>query len=804
MRSSARGKAPLSATASANSQPAASTAAPKPAPALHPLSAYGLLPSILEAAAARGITSLFGWQAAALATPRVLEEAVNLLYTAPTSGGKTVVAEVLALRRLQEGGAHAKALFVLPFRAIVAEKHADFKKLLKGSGINVAEYSGPVGALPVPRRTNLAVCTIEKALLLVHSLANEGRLHELKAVVVDEFHMVGKPQRRALERLLTLLVFWSRKQQALAAEQRRLATPGALPRSAAASASASASGAASAAAAAAAAPQIIGMSATMSNLGTLQTWLLDAQRHEARLDTRPVKLVEHLVCVDGGTCERLTRGPTDAWERCALPEASAAAAAAELAAVDRIVVALCEETCAANEGVVVFCSTKKTVAALAAALARSRVAAGAAAADAERQYRLAFPEGGMPGLVDAIGGGVGFHHADLGAAEKTFVESAFAKGELRVIVATTTLGAGVNLPVRRVVIRDGLQVGGDKLEKDSYLQMGGRAGRTGLSGEGEAFLLCQSKEVDKVRRMVCGPMPELKSQLLKVPPKAPPGTSQYESLAVLLLELIGCGQLKGKTDMMLVAASTLWGTEEAIRFVEKNPNHTLHRGQIYVTETRKGPFLPPEVLNALHEALNQIGYAEPSKKGPFAMKRLADLIEYAPAAAAPPTPTQGAASVPASAAGGPSRNEFRLTGQGRSSAAVAFKQGLVRSSEIERDFKLVRTEGVMLGPSPLHLVYLCTAKSEALDAAQLRQIVRICAAAERGAVASGGEGRGQSAHRGGELAQAADDAQQGRRGDPSRPDRHCRRLRQRRRAGSPLEGDGGEVRAAVECAARDA
>ena len=163
----------------------------------------------------------------------MLEEALNLLYTAPTSGGKTVVAEVLALRRLQEGGAHAKALFVLPFRAIVAEKHADFKKLLKGSGINVAEYSGPVGALPVPRRTNLAVCTIEKALLLVHSLANEGRLHELKAVVVDEFHMVGKPQRRALERSSPprLLVAQAR---ALAAEQRRLATPGAPPRLAAA------------------------------------------------------------------------------------------------------------------------------------------------------------------------------------------------------------------------------------------------------------------------------------------------------------------------------------------------------------------------------------------------------------------------------------------------------------------------------------------------------------------------------------------------------------------------------------------
>ena len=62
----------------------------------------------------------------------------------------------------------------------------------------------------------------------------------------------------------------------------------------------------------------------------------------------------------------------------------------------------------------------------------------------------------------------------------------------------------------------------------------------------------------------------------------------------------------------------------------------------------------------------------------------------------------------------------------------------MRSSEIERDFKLVRTEGVMLGPSPLHLVYLCTAKSDALDA---RSCGRLCGSAqtERGAVATAAE-----------------------------------------------------------------
>ena len=46
----------------------------------------------------------------------------TLVYTAPTSGGKTLVAEMLMLHRLEEGGAHAKAVFVVPYKAIVDEK----------------------------------------------------------------------------------------------------------------------------------------------------------------------------------------------------------------------------------------------------------------------------------------------------------------------------------------------------------------------------------------------------------------------------------------------------------------------------------------------------------------------------------------------------------------------------------------------------------------------------------------------------------------------------------------------------------
>jgi len=127
--------------------------------------------AVVESYRAKGITKLFDWQVACLkqvsshdtttergglvdpttttttttttSTNTTINQTPNLVYSAPTSGGKTLVAEVLLLQALiRRGGA---ALFVLPYIALVEEKAKYFREVWREMQISVLTLHGENG-----------------------------------------------------------------------------------------------------------------------------------------------------------------------------------------------------------------------------------------------------------------------------------------------------------------------------------------------------------------------------------------------------------------------------------------------------------------------------------------------------------------------------------------------------------------------------------------------------------------------------------------------------------------------------------
>ncbi|KAJ9515568.1 hypothetical protein QJQ45_021670, partial [Haematococcus lacustris] len=171
---------------------------------------------------------LYEWQAECLMTPGVLYGS-NLVFCAPTSAGKTIVYEILALRRLLTTG--KPFMLVLPTVVLCAQKvggswlsrcsfaslvewsqarlahAAALEKLLKPMKRQVKSFYGGLGSgTYFEHDTGAIVCTIEKANMMVNRMLEEDSLGQLGALVVDELHMVGDDDRGyLLELLLTKL-----------------------------------------------------------------------------------------------------------------------------------------------------------------------------------------------------------------------------------------------------------------------------------------------------------------------------------------------------------------------------------------------------------------------------------------------------------------------------------------------------------------------------------------------------------------------------------------------------------------------
>lgn len=146
---------------------------------------YGLPPALTANFAALGVSSIYPWQASCLLARGLLSGERHLVYTAPTGGGKSLVADVLLLKRIIENPGR-KALLVLPYVALVQEKLKWMRRIVQDVERNIPDDDEDDSKFPRRRwkklhknirvtgffggsrttatwaDTDIAVCTIEK------------------------------------------------------------------------------------------------------------------------------------------------------------------------------------------------------------------------------------------------------------------------------------------------------------------------------------------------------------------------------------------------------------------------------------------------------------------------------------------------------------------------------------------------------------------------------------------------------------------------------------------------------------------
>ncbi|WP_414641610.1 DEAD/DEAH box helicase [Actinocrinis sp.] len=202
--------------------------------------------------------------------------------------------------------------------------------------------------------------------------------------------------------------------------------------------------------------RLIGLSATVTNSAQIASWL------HARLVTvtwRPGRLTWQLPMIAAHQDWNVT-------------EASRA----------RLAAALTSDVTADGGSVLVFCGNKRSVRLTALVIAASRGA----------DVRDVHPDDVDQVYLTCRHVGVGLHYKDW--EHRSEAEEAFRARQMDVLVATTTVAAGVNLPARAVIVRD-TQVGFGELDTATVLQMFGRSGRAGTGEEdGWAFLIVDEHE----------------------------------------------------------------------------------------------------------------------------------------------------------------------------------------------------------------------------------------------------------------------------------------------------------------------
>ena len=397
--------------------------------------------SVKQVLLSSGISELYPPQQEAVLAGAL--DGKNLVLASPTASGKTLIAEICALKHVLEKD--GKVLYLSPLRALANEKCEEFKKYTtikkrNGRRVSVGISTGDYDSSdPWMGKYDIIVTTNEKADSLLRHRARW--VTDVSLVVADEVHLLNEPERGP-----TLEVVLARLMQV---------NPDV---------------------------QLVVLSATIKNVEEVAEWL---KAISVTTEWRPVTLREgvflhdEILFKDGGALkiENPEKNPT---LKLALYTVKSGGQALAFAGTRRNSISLAKKI-ATKINPLLSKPLKRSLA----QLSEQILATGARTRISEQ-------------LAEVVSNGAAFHHAGLGGGHRKLIEDSFREGKIKVLTATPTLAFGVNLPARVVIVNEYRRYepgyGYYPIAVLEYKQMAGRAGRPRYDKVGDALLIAKTED----------------------------------------------------------------------------------------------------------------------------------------------------------------------------------------------------------------------------------------------------------------------------------------------------------------------
>ncbi|CAH2096376.1 unnamed protein product [Euphydryas editha] len=407
----------------------------------------------------------------------VIEDALytdkSMVVCAPTGSGKTVVFEMAIVHLLMELEDNNytddfKIIYMAPVKALCTERLTEWYPKFNKLGLLCIEVTGDTDVeFPQLKPYRIIITTPEKWDMLTRRWKDHRSLVEvIKLFLIDEVHILNDELRGpVLEAVVSRMkTIESSVQSAHRIEKLKAQYQGTVPISSTTTTSV-------------ARIRFIAVSATVSNPEDVAAWLGTKDRQAVYYkfgdECRPVKLkrvVEGYHCAEGTSIFKF-----------------------DIILNYKLWPII--QKYHNGKPTLIFCNTRKGVLLTAETLSKEITVSFSA----EQRMKLTALASTIKNkkIQSLVMSGVGCHHAGLLFEERMNIEHAFRNRDLPILITTTTLAMGVNLPAHLVIIKNTQQYVNGAYQEYSIstiLQMVGRAGRPQFDTEATAVIMTRLQD----------------------------------------------------------------------------------------------------------------------------------------------------------------------------------------------------------------------------------------------------------------------------------------------------------------------